>query len=109
MYGGHSFEFDILNITSCEEDVCLDEMAYIHRYWPNCYNKAKGNPDTKYSRYNGTINKQSVVLKPEYVKPKDEVPKQGSRFLAKMIKIIEDARGELSGNTAVSRNSRNML
>ena len=96
MYGGNSFYFDILNITSCEEDVCLDEMAYIHRYWPNCYNMAKGNPDTKYSRYNGHVNKNSVVLKPEYVKPKDPVPARGARYKAKLEKMIRDAKEELN-------------
>jgi hypothetical protein len=106
LYGGQSFEFDILNITSCEEDVCLDEMAYIHRYWPNCYNKAKGNPDTKYSRYNGTISKTSVVLKPEYIKPKEEVPKRGARFLAKLDKMIEDARREISDADSTNLKNR---
>jgi group I intron endonuclease len=109
MYGGHSFDFDILNITRCEEDVCLDEMAYIHRYWPNCYNMAKGNPDTKYSRYNGTVNKQSIVLKPDYVKPKDEVPEKGSRFRAKLEKIIEDARRDINRDTTNSANCGNNL
>ena len=110
MYGGHSFEFDIINITSCEEDACLDEMAYIHRYWPCCYNKAKGNPDTKYSRYNGTISKDSVVLKPEYVKPADPVPPRGARFLAKLDKMIETAREELcNADTRYANDRRNRL
>ena len=106
LYGGNSFDFDILNITACEEDVCLDEMAYIHRYWPNCYNKAKGNPDTKYSRYNGTISKNSIVLKPEYVKPKDPVPDRASRFLAKLNKIVEDARREISDEDSTNFKNR---
>ena len=110
MYGGNSFDFDILNITRCEEDVCLDEMAYIHRYWPNCYNKAKGNPDTKYSRYNGTVRKDSVVLKPEYVKPKEEIPERGARFLAKLNKIIDKAKEELKHeNTTNFKNRRDNL
>ena len=110
MYGGQSFEFDILNITSCEEDVCLDEMAYIHRYWPNCYNKAKGNPDTKYSRYNGTVAPNSVVLKPEYVKPKDPIPDRGARFKAKLERIIEQAKEEMQlENPTKFKNSRNKL
>ena len=106
MYGGQSFEFDVLGITTCEEDVCLDEMAYIHRYWPNCYNMAKGNPDTKYSRYNGTVKKDSIVLKPEYVKPAEPVPPKGARFLAKLDKIVEDARRELDADTRKNNNNR---
>ena len=109
MYGGQSFDFDIIGITSCEEDVCLDEMAYIHRYWPNCYNMAKGNPDTKYSRYNGTTSKNSVVLKPEYVKPKEPVPDRGARFLAKLDKIIADAREELNADTTKTNHNRNRV
>jgi hypothetical protein len=99
-YGAGSFKFNVIGYADNEEDICLDEMAHIWRNYGNTYNIALGNPDTKYSRYNPdavtkTVNKHSVVLKPEFTKAKKEVPKKGSRFLKKLNDIIALARLDL--------------